>query len=536
MTRDLGVKVEIDMRDLNQCNGPYVDGVEYNAISVPSGTESTRFEQFASEYRQIFALIANADQKPVILHCTAGCDRTGIVTMMLLTVCGASYEDVARDYLFSNFSTQGQRRLESEFVNWWNKLDSFSGSTKAEKAKSWLLSKGIPETTVQKIRSIFVEGYDPDYFGGEGESEEQPTSNGTINAQTSGTYLLEAETVDITHHKRSSDNASDVVERADASGGKFLAAATGNTSSSQYFEFGFVLGKDSFVTMTAAYAQTANKKGYDEDMTKTYAYTFYKVVNGAQSAVLTLTVKGNASGSKVLSARSDETVWEEFTYNTEALSAGSYVVRVTVIENTNGKGNPNVDYMRFVVAERTSAVPVDRDIITVSDYGAYRFEAENANTAHHVISSDNPDKVVERSEASCGKFLAAATGNPSSSQYFEFRLDLEVDADVTMTASYVQTAKKKGNDQDMTKTYAYTFYKVVNGIETEVLTLAVSGNASGSKTLAARSDETAWEEFTYNTVYLEAGSYVVRVTVIENTNGKGNPNVDYLDFDVSAHV
>lgn len=155
----LGIRTEIDLRDADQCNGPYVDGISYKAVSIPSGTESTRFEKFAEEYKQIFAVIANADENPVYLHCTAGADRTGICTFMLLTVCGASYEDMARDYLFTNFSTHGKRTLASEFDKWYSKLDNFDGSTKADKAKSWLISKGVSAEQVEHIREIFVEGY-----------------------------------------------------------------------------------------------------------------------------------------------------------------------------------------------------------------------------------------------------------------------------------------------------------------------------------------------------------------------------------------
>lgn len=156
LTEDLGVKAEIDLRDAYQCNGPYVDGVDYHAFPIPSGTEPIRFEEFANEYKQIFSIIANADEKPVYLHCTAGADRTGIVTFMLLTVCGADYKDIARDYLFTNFSTHGARYIDSEFNKWWSKLDSFEGDTKAEKAKSWLISKGVTGEQVEKIREIFV--------------------------------------------------------------------------------------------------------------------------------------------------------------------------------------------------------------------------------------------------------------------------------------------------------------------------------------------------------------------------------------------
>lgn len=39
------------------------------------------------------------------------------------------------------------------------KPDGFAGETKAEKAKAWLISKGVSAGQVEHIREIFVEGY-----------------------------------------------------------------------------------------------------------------------------------------------------------------------------------------------------------------------------------------------------------------------------------------------------------------------------------------------------------------------------------------
>ena len=157
---ELGVRVEIDMRDEDLCLGPYVDGVEYYTATIPSTTEAIRFEEFSSVYKDVFSIIANADKKPVFLHCSSGADRTGIVTFMLLTVCGVSYEDIARDYLFTNFTDERIRYIYSEFDNWYAKLDMFEGDSKADEAKQWLKLKGVPETQIERIREILVEGYE----------------------------------------------------------------------------------------------------------------------------------------------------------------------------------------------------------------------------------------------------------------------------------------------------------------------------------------------------------------------------------------
>ena len=156
---ELGIRAQIDMRDEEFCLGPYVDGVEYYIATIPSTTEPIRFEEFTDVYKQVFEIIADADENPVFLHCGSGADRTGIVTFILLAVCGVSYEDMAHDYLFTNFASERIRYLSSEFNNWWAKLDFFAGETKADRAKNWLMFKGVSEEDVEHIREIFVEGY-----------------------------------------------------------------------------------------------------------------------------------------------------------------------------------------------------------------------------------------------------------------------------------------------------------------------------------------------------------------------------------------
>jgi protein-tyrosine phosphatase len=61
-------------------------------------TDATAIEA----WRQFFQLLLNQDDNAIYYHCTAGKDRTGIATALVLFALGAKHRVVMADYLLSN--------------------------------------------------------------------------------------------------------------------------------------------------------------------------------------------------------------------------------------------------------------------------------------------------------------------------------------------------------------------------------------------------------------------------------------------------
>jgi len=128
---DLNISTQIDLRKqeevLDQGRGPLEDmGAKYINISVipeggsdklnklvgDTGISGKRYlgylEFGPTSWLRLFGILANEENLPVLLHCTAGKDRTGVSTAFLLSVLGVSRDIIEADYLLTNLDTKRQ--------------------------------------------------------------------------------------------------------------------------------------------------------------------------------------------------------------------------------------------------------------------------------------------------------------------------------------------------------------------------------------------------------------------------------------------
>ena len=130
-TQELGIKTEIDVR-YGTDGGKAVDmeGVAYKQLGMwaynsilpdtcqPKVSGAGLFDARTIDgIKGVFEAIANPDNLPVYIHCTAGADRTGTICYLINGVLGVEYEGLVQDFELTSFSEQG-RRWRSSVKNW----------------------------------------------------------------------------------------------------------------------------------------------------------------------------------------------------------------------------------------------------------------------------------------------------------------------------------------------------------------------------------------------------------------------------------
>lgn len=122
--QELGVATIIDLRtprEIEKEPNPYRDAVNYYHINMSGQENAGRSFELAGKYdtpyfmayryieylentdqvNEFFKVILNHSDKPLVYHCSAGKDRTGVMSYLILSASGVSLDDIVADYQVS---------------------------------------------------------------------------------------------------------------------------------------------------------------------------------------------------------------------------------------------------------------------------------------------------------------------------------------------------------------------------------------------------------------------------------------------------
>lgn len=163
MLNRLGIKTEIDLRVVdNNETGGITDsplGGTVNYMSFPMSYAHDFYLDSKPLVRDVFKVLADESNYPIIFHCNIGTDRTGMIAYMVNGLLGVDEEDLFYDYCFSNFADIGGRRTIKGLKrhSYYKEIQKQKGDTLSEKIHNLLLELGVTEAEIQSIISIMSE-------------------------------------------------------------------------------------------------------------------------------------------------------------------------------------------------------------------------------------------------------------------------------------------------------------------------------------------------------------------------------------------
>ena len=165
--KDLKIKTQIDLRKseeiLDQGNGP-LESMGANYVNIPiipeggserlsklvgdtgiSGKRYLGYLEFGPQsWLEIFDILSKPNNLPVVLHCTAGKDRTGVSTAFLLSILNVSRDLIEEDYKLTNLDTQRQ----ADFI------ENTVGLPEGFSRDDMIMAAGVPEDAMK----VFLDG------------------------------------------------------------------------------------------------------------------------------------------------------------------------------------------------------------------------------------------------------------------------------------------------------------------------------------------------------------------------------------------
>jgi protein tyrosine/serine phosphatase len=172
--KELGIKTQIDLRRPDEAKeqgrGPLEGlGASYHNIAVipeggsdqlsklvgDTGISGKRYLGYLNfgpdSWNRMFNIFAEPENHPVLVHCTAGKDRTGVTTAFLLSILGVERAIIEADYVLTNRDVPRQ----VTFVE--NSIGLPEGMTR----ESLTHAAGVPEDAI----GDFLDGMDENYGG-----------------------------------------------------------------------------------------------------------------------------------------------------------------------------------------------------------------------------------------------------------------------------------------------------------------------------------------------------------------------------------
>lgn len=157
----LGIKTDLDLRKANECwrmtASPLGPDVRWIRISFGSyGRFKTKVE-FRQAVRQVFDVLADETNYPLVFHCIGGADRTGCLALMIHELCGVDENTAIADWELTGTNTEQLNFVHAKTLDLFlSHLAEYPGATAEQRMRNFLADCGVASEQMESVRRIML--------------------------------------------------------------------------------------------------------------------------------------------------------------------------------------------------------------------------------------------------------------------------------------------------------------------------------------------------------------------------------------------
>jgi len=142
-------------------------------VMTPRGLDGLAYDTLkhsTAEILAVFKVLADVSSFPVLVHCTQGKDRTGLIVLLVLMLLGVDREAIDKDYMISQGELLPEKEDRLKEIRSIGLPDEFAGcpdnwvesvhehiNTDYGGVEKYLLSCGVTEDMEESLKGIFLE-------------------------------------------------------------------------------------------------------------------------------------------------------------------------------------------------------------------------------------------------------------------------------------------------------------------------------------------------------------------------------------------
>ncbi|MCD8183885.1 MAG: tyrosine-protein phosphatase [Bacteroides sp.] len=198
--KNIGIKTVIDLRAVSEIRAQSPLSQKFNVVHIPFATGDMEdilqgmcegkiktdtiyrmveqmnrdlIDKYTKEYRQIFDILLDKNSYPVVIHCSSGKGRTGVVSALTLAALGVNEDIIMEDYRLSNdyfnipkasqYAYQPPARSQEAITTLFSAREDFLNAAKDEAERKYgdintYLQKGIglSKEDMKMLQSILL--------------------------------------------------------------------------------------------------------------------------------------------------------------------------------------------------------------------------------------------------------------------------------------------------------------------------------------------------------------------------------------------